>query len=195
MQLDYNNINAFVFLWALWVEEDVTGRLAVLQVARRTFIRALRERNSVILVPGGQAELIHTGRLFTNKEFVIYPKHKGGPRFYAFKLSSSGMHHDKCHAKYIMRIQKYCCKAKGGSVDLAGFVRLAAQHGASLVPVLAFGELDTLRNFVDLPAVQVWQKSPSGIPLILKRAGCCFFSNILASHTAVCEAYFTAVLY
>ena len=89
---------------------------------------------------------------------------------------------------YIMRIQKHCCKAIGGSLDLAGFVRLAAQHGASLVPVLAFGELDTLRNFVDLPAVQVWQISPSKTPLIFKRAGCCLFSNILASHTAVCEA-------
>ena len=42
-------------------------------------MRALRERNSVILVPGGQAELIHTGRLFTSKEFVIYPRHKGVP--------------------------------------------------------------------------------------------------------------------
>ncbi len=40
-------------------------------------------------------------------------------------------------------------------VNHAGFVRLAAQQGASLVPVLAFGELDTLRNLVDLPAVQV----------------------------------------
>lgn len=48
-------------------------------MARRTFVRALRERNSVILVPGGQAELIHTGRLFTSKEFVIYPRHKGVP--------------------------------------------------------------------------------------------------------------------
>lgn len=44
-------------------------------------------------------------------------------------------------------------------VKPAGFVRLAAQQGASLVPVLAFGELDTLRNFVDLPAVQVHPES------------------------------------
>lgn len=47
------------------------------QVARRTFIRALNDRGSVILVPGGQAELIHTGRLRSKKEFVIYPKHQG----------------------------------------------------------------------------------------------------------------------
>ena len=45
-------------------------------------------------------------------------------------------------------------------VNHAGFVRLAAQQGASLVPVLAFGELDTLRNLVDLPAVQVHFELP-----------------------------------
>ena len=47
------------------------------QVAKRTFVRAMAERGSVILVPGGQAELVHTGRLNRNREFVIYPKHKG----------------------------------------------------------------------------------------------------------------------
>ena len=47
------------------------------QVARRTFIRALNDRGSIILVPGGQAELIHTGRLRSRNEFVIYPKHQG----------------------------------------------------------------------------------------------------------------------
>jgi len=47
------------------------------QVSGRTFVKALEQNNSVLLVPGGQAELIHTGRLFSNKEFVIYPKHKG----------------------------------------------------------------------------------------------------------------------
>ncbi|CAL8469789.1 g9331 [Coccomyxa elongata] len=101
---------------------DFVSWCGVRQVSKRTFIRALRETNSVILVPGGQAELIHTGRLFSNKEFVIYPKHKG-------------------------------------------FVRLAAQQGASLVPVLAFGELDTLRNFVDLPTVQAWTYKKLGFPV------------------------------
>ena len=36
----------------------------------------------------------------------------------------------------------------------AGFVRLALQQGAALVPVLCLGELNTLRNFIDLPALQ-----------------------------------------
>ena len=47
------------------------------QVSKRTFVRAMGERGSVILVPGGQAELLYTGRLTQNKEFVIYPRHKG----------------------------------------------------------------------------------------------------------------------
>ena len=32
---------------------------------------------------------------------------------------------------------------------------MAAQQGAALVPVLCLGELSTLRNLIDLPAVQV----------------------------------------
>ena len=59
------------------------------QVASRTFIRALRERGSVILVPGGQAELVHTGRLTRNREFVIYPKHKGPLTLLKTKIPSS----------------------------------------------------------------------------------------------------------
>ena len=38
----------------------------------------------------------------------------------------------------------------------AGFVRLAMQQNADLVPVLCLGELSALRNFVDLPGMQVW---------------------------------------
>jgi hypothetical protein len=48
-----------------------------LQVARRTFVKALAERGSVVMVPGGQAELVHTWRLFQNKQFVICAHHKG----------------------------------------------------------------------------------------------------------------------
>lgn len=36
----------------------------------------------------------------------------------------------------------------------AGFVRLAIQQRAALVPVLAMGELDTLRNLIDMPRLQ-----------------------------------------
>ena len=37
----------------------------------------------------------------------------------------------------------------------AGFVRLAMQQNANVVPVLCLGELSTLRNFIDLPRMQV----------------------------------------
>ena len=68
----------------------------------------------------------------------------------------------------------------------AGFVRLALQQGASLVPVLCLGELNTLRNFIDLPALQVrFQQSsrnrtdqmpavtyPDQLPCSLSSHGC-----------------------
>ncbi|CAK0784954.1 hypothetical protein CVIRNUC_008159 [Coccomyxa viridis] len=101
---------------------DFVSWCGVRQVARRTFVRALNDRGSVILVPGGQAELIHTGRLRSRKEFVIYPKHQG-------------------------------------------FVRLAMQQNADLVPVLCLGELSALRNFVDLPGMQAWTYKKLGFPV------------------------------
>jgi len=58
---------------------QIAGHLAV-QVSRPTFVRALEEGGSVIMVPGGQAELVHTWRFFKRQEFVIYKRHKGGPR-------------------------------------------------------------------------------------------------------------------
>ena len=38
----------------------------------------------------------------------------------------------------------------------AGFVRIALQQGASLVPVLALGEADSLHNMIEWPSVQRW---------------------------------------
>ena len=35
-------------------------------------------------------------------------------------------------------------------------MRLAIQQRAALVPVLCMGELDTLRNLIDMPHLQVW---------------------------------------
>ena len=48
-----------------------------MQVAKRTFVKALNERNSVILVPGGQAELLVTYRIFKPKQLVVHCRHKG----------------------------------------------------------------------------------------------------------------------
>ena len=56
---------------------DLVSWCGVRQVARRTFLTALAERHAVVLVPGGQAELVHTWRLFRRRELVIYTRHKG----------------------------------------------------------------------------------------------------------------------
>lgn len=47
-------------------------------MARKTFVAALQERGSVVFVPGGQAELVHTHRASAkNREWVAYTGHKG----------------------------------------------------------------------------------------------------------------------
>ena len=56
---------------------DLCSWCGLRQVSRRTFVRALEEKGSVMLVPGGQAELVHTWRIKCKKEFVVYGKHKG----------------------------------------------------------------------------------------------------------------------
>ena len=38
---------------------------------------------------------------------------------------------------------------------LIGFVRLAIEEGAALIPVVVMGEVDALQNFIDMPRVQV----------------------------------------
>ena len=53
------------------------------QVSRSTFTTALRDCGSVLMCPGGQAELIYTHRMHLappNRELVIYAGHKVGQR-------------------------------------------------------------------------------------------------------------------
>ena len=54
-------------------------------VSRATFIRALRDRGAVIMVPGGQAELVEAYRAAkrTNPELVVCTRHKGFARLAA----------------------------------------------------------------------------------------------------------------
>lgn len=63
----------------VWVQlvRDLCSWCGLRQVSRRTFVRALQEKGSVMLVPGGQAELVHTWRIKCKKEYVIYGRHKG----------------------------------------------------------------------------------------------------------------------
>ena len=58
---------------------DLVSWCGLRQVSRRTFVRALQEKGSVMLVPGGQAELVHTWRIKRKKEYVVYSGHKGEP--------------------------------------------------------------------------------------------------------------------
>jgi 2-acylglycerol O-acyltransferase 2 len=46
-----------------------------------------------------------------------------------------------------------------------GFVRLAIQSGASLVPVVVLGEVDSLYNLIDLPLLQAWTYKKLGFPV------------------------------
>lgn len=56
---------------------DLVSWCGLRQVSRRTFVLALQDKGSVMLVPGGQAELVHTWRIKRRKEYVVYGRHKG----------------------------------------------------------------------------------------------------------------------
>uniref|UniRef100_A0A1D2A7N3 Diacylglycerol O-acyltransferase n=1 Tax=Auxenochlorella protothecoides TaxID=3075 RepID=A0A1D2A7N3_AUXPR len=58
-------------VFVLPVLRDILAWLGLRVVTRRSFLRALRERGSVLLVPGGQAELVHTHRIFTAREYCF----------------------------------------------------------------------------------------------------------------------------
>lgn len=101
---------------------DLCSWCGLRQVSRRTFVRALQDKGSVMLVPGGQAELVHTWRIKCNKEYVVYGRHKG-------------------------------------------FVRMAIEHNAKLVPVVVLGEVSALQNPIDLPGLQKWTYKNLGFPV------------------------------
>ena len=50
---------------------------SIVQVSKTSFIRALDEKRAVIMIPGGQAELVLASRFFKKKEIVMYTRHKG----------------------------------------------------------------------------------------------------------------------
>ncbi|GAX74485.1 hypothetical protein CEUSTIGMA_g1934.t1 [Chlamydomonas eustigma] len=109
-----------------WVPamRDILMWAGMRQVNRSTFITALKECGSVLVCPGGQAELIYTHRLHMDKserELVIYAGHKG-------------------------------------------FIRLAVQHRACLVPVLALGEARQFRDAVNAPSMQKVSYKKFGFP-------------------------------
>jgi len=99
-------------------------------VSRSTFVKCLRERGSVMLVPGGQAELVEAYKAAKKKDpsLVVCSRHKG-------------------------------------------FIRLAIQENAALVPVVAFGEVTSLRNAIVMPRLQRATYKILGFPIPFLMAG------------------------
>lgn len=52
-----------------------------------------------------------------------------------------------------------------------GFAHIAAAEKAHLVPVVVFGELDSLRNFLAMPKMQAWTYKRFGFPFPFLMAG------------------------
>jgi len=66
-------------IFVLPVLRDMLQWLGLRVVSKQTFIRTLEQRNSLIVVPGGQAELVLTSRLMghNGREAAFYAGHKG----------------------------------------------------------------------------------------------------------------------
>ena len=59
-----------------------------------------------------------------------------------------------------------CLQAKAEMwCSCAGFVKVAAEHGAALVPIAALGEVTGLRNAIDIPWMQAWSYKRLGFPV------------------------------
>ncbi|GAB4819039.1 hypothetical protein N2152v2_006085 [Parachlorella kessleri] len=128
--LRVNTLGASVISVVLIIR-DIGQWLGVRVVKRRTFVATLREGRSVMLIPGGQAEMVLTYRMFReNPEYAIYTRHKG-------------------------------------------FVRVAIEEGAHLVPFVVFGEINSLGNMrlFDWPGVQRWTYKRLGFPIPYLIAG------------------------
>mmetsp|Transcript_33836 Transcript_33836/g.86473 ORF Transcript_33836/g.86473 Transcript_33836/m.86473 type:complete len:522 (-) Transcript_33836:538-2103(-) len=110
-------------LFAVPILRDIVSWGGLRKVSKRTFVKALETRGSVLLCPGGQAELVDAHRIHAErKEMVINVRHRG-------------------------------------------FIRLALQQGAALVPVLVFGELHSFRNLLNWPRLQQWTYRRFGFPI------------------------------
>lgn len=154
-------------VFVLPVLRDILAWLGLRVVTRRSFLRALRERGSVLLVPGGQAELVHTHRIFTAREYCVYRSHKGEARHGRGRPApllgaGHGRRPDDVHARPPHLITSDCAPPPRPP---AGFVRVALQAQASLVPLLALGEIDSLRNLISAPAMLQWTYKRLGFPV------------------------------
>ena len=117
------------YLDALQVIRDFCSWSGLRQVSKKTFLRALEDRGSVMLVPGGQAELVHTWKAHLKRpQYVVYTRHKGGPRlcvqdpgFHTSPEGTSGRADGLCldvvpqgtHSRRGVHIPTACCMAFG----------------------------------------------------------------------------------
>jgi hypothetical protein len=235
---------------------DIGQWLGVRVVKRRTFVSTLREGRSVLVIPGGQAELVLTYRMFRKEpEYAIYTRHKGaragglwwrGLRTHHMSLCGcmraclggwAGRHAclwgltwltwrvhlagrsvggtllglcwrpawagGQPHHHHSAGLRWGSKELLPGTTDpqwsfegcrppgclpapaslrparpldlaaswLAGFVRIAIEEGASLVPMVTLGEVNSLGNLIDWPAMQRWTYKRLGFPLPFVIAG------------------------
>ncbi|EFJ45849.1 hypothetical protein VOLCADRAFT_93670 [Volvox carteri f. nagariensis] len=144
---------------------DIAGWAGFRQVTRATFRRALRDTGAVLLCPGGQAELVYADRAFPPR---------GSPAAAAAAAFAAGAATATAAALTPTPQQP----EEGSPLDRAilvifaghqGFVRLALEEGAWLVPVLALGETLQLRNLISAPEMQriTYKRLGFPVPFIL----------------------------
>eukprot|EP01102_Stenamoeba_stenopodia_P011565 TRINITY_DN3569_c0_g1_i1.p1 TRINITY_DN3569_c0_g1~~TRINITY_DN3569_c0_g1_i1.p1 ORF type:complete len:483 (+),score=64.09 TRINITY_DN3569_c0_g1_i1:310-1758(+) len=107
--LDITTLGATVMFYTPFMR-DVISWFGTRDVSRRTIEKLLDEGRSVLLLPGGQSEMLYAGS--EQPEVVVSRKHKG-------------------------------------------FVRMAIEKGASVVPMFSFGENEILDN-IGTKKIQRW---------------------------------------
>ncbi|CAG9462880.1 unnamed protein product [Pedinophyceae sp. YPF-701] len=105
---------------------DLLAWVGCRKVTRSSFRRALSEERAVLLVPGGQRELVHTHRMHPPEgaagECVLVTRH-------------------------------------------TGFLKMAVLEQAHVVPVVVFGEAQSLRNIINIPSMQHYTYRKFGFPI------------------------------
>ncbi|DBB16381.1 hypothetical protein WJX82_004098 [Trebouxia sp. C0006] len=107
---------------------DLVSWCGLRQVSRRTFVCALQDKGSVMLVPGGQAELVHTWRIKRRQEYVVYSGHKGFVRM--------GIEHN---AKLVPVVVMGEINALQNPIDLPGLQRWTYKNLGFPVPYWVVG--------------------------------------------------------
>ena len=113
---------------------------------QESILHALARRESVLLVPGGQQEMMESQSQM--EEIRVITKVRPPPPLSPPPPST----HPPTHAPQNKQQQH------------VGFIRLALQNGVPLVPVLSFGEVEVM-DFVRVPRLQRFFIERIGIPV------------------------------